>query len=541
MTAPPQTYATQRRRTYLIGRARPQALIGRNRETGEILIIVVGAFLGMMSGLLIPMLTFRIVGLVGFPMLALSAVYMPYRGRTFYRWFEVSRSFRRTLRRGARYRSGAPEAGVTLDGREIEIGTPPGVGRVKWLAAAFGPDEIAVLLHPDRRAITAAIEIEGPGVGLRDSEDQEALVERFGTLLKHVANGDGHVTRLQMLARTLPADPDAHANDVRERGDTAAPGWIQDSYDQLQSMVSTSSEQHRAYLVACMVHSRELGHEAQTVAKAARTAPGQYGGASLPQARGGLRGGPIAKARGKMSQDEALAVIMARELTDICARLTEADIRVRQPLGEARLASLVHSMYDPDHPIDHIQAMSQRNAWPAELDARQPTYLQAKTRESDTREPWCHATAWVKEWPMTPVGVNFLAPLLVHTPDVIRTVAVCMDLEPTEVAIERMLTEKTNDAAEASRAAKMNRTVDPRDVAAHSRIDQRGDDLASGAAGVNLVGYLTVSSPNPEALARDKRTIRASAGKSYLKLEWCDREHHRAFVNTLPFATGIRR
>ncbi|MBO0518506.1 hypothetical protein J0695_43425, partial [Streptomyces beijiangensis] len=92
----------------------------------------------------------------------------------------------------------------------------------------------------------------------------------------------------------------------------------------------------------------------------------------------------------------------------------------------------------------------------------EPTYLQAKTRESSTRAPWCHSTAWVKEWPMTPVGVNFLAPLLVHTPDVIRTVAVCMDLEPTEIAIERMLTEKTNDEAEASRAAKMNRTVDPR-------------------------------------------------------------------------------
>ena len=47
------------------------------------------------------------------------------------------------------------------------------------------------------------------------------------------------------------------------------------------------------------------------------------------------------------------------------------------------------------------------------------------------------------------MGVNFLAPLLVHTPDVIRTVAVTIDLEPTEVAIERMLTEKTNDEAEA--------------------------------------------------------------------------------------------
>ncbi|GAA4317175.1 hypothetical protein GCM10023086_40050 [Streptomyces venetus] len=505
------------RRTYLIGRARPNAIIGRNRETGEIALIVVGAFLGMMSGLLVPLLPLRIVLLAGFPMLALAAVYVPYKHRTFYKWFEINRSFKRTVKQGATYRSTAVEAGTRLDGREVEIGPPPGIGRITWLSAPFGPDEIAVLLHADRKTVTAAIEIEGPGVGLRDSEDQEALVDRFGTLLKHVANGDGFVTRLQMLARTLPADPDAHAKDVSVRGDDKAPPWLQQSYDQLQSMVSTSSEQHRAYLVACMHFTRELAAEANAMARAAR-------------AHGG-----------KVDRDAGLAVVMARELTDICSRLQEADIRVRQPLGQGRLSSLVHSMYDPDHPIDHIQAMTKRNAWPAELDAMEPTYLQAKTRESSTRAPWCHATAWVKEWPMTPVGVNFLAPLLVHTPDVIRTVAVTMDLEPTEVAIERMLTEKTNDEAEASRAAKMNRTVDPRDAAANSRLDQRGEDLASGAAGVNLVGYITVSSRSPDALARDKRTIRASAGKSYLKLEWCDREHHRAFVNTLPFATGIRR
>lgn len=514
-------HALAPRRTYLIGRARPNAVVGRNRETGEIALIIAGAFLGMMCGLLVPVLPLRIVTLTGFPMLALAAVYVPYRHRTFYRWFEINRSYKRQLRRGTTYRSSAMEAGTALDGREVEIGPPPGIGRISWLAAPFGPDEIAVLLHADRRTVTAAIEIEGPGVGLRDSEDQEALVDRFGTLLKHVANGDGFVTRLQMLARTLPADPDAHAKDVAQRGDDRAPVWLQQSYDQLQSMVSTSSEQHRAYLVACMHYTRELASEAHAMARAAR--------ASQPR---GSR---------KLDRDGGLAVVMARELTDICSRLQEADIRVRQPLGQSRLASLVHSMYDPDHPIDHIQAMSQRNAWPAELDAVEPTFLQAKTRESSTRRPWCHATAWIKEWPMTPVGVNFLAPLLVHTPDVIRTVAVTMDLEPTEVAIERMLTEKTNDVAEASRAAKLNRTVDPRDIAAHSRLDQRGEDLASGAAGVNLVGYITVSSRSPEALARDKRTIRASAGKSYLKLEWCDREHHRAFVNTLPFATGIRR
>lgn len=198
---------------------------------------------------------------------------MPYKRRTFYKWFEINRSYKRTLRQGTTYRSSVMEAGTHVDGREVEIGPPPGIGRINWLAAPFGPDEIAVLLHADRRTVTAAIEIEGPGVGLRDSEDQEALVDRFGTLLKHVANGDGFVTRLQMLARTLPADPDAHAKDVAVRGDVKALPWLQTSYDQLQSMVSTSSEQHRAYLVACMHFTRELAAEANTMARAARPTP----------------------------------------------------------------------------------------------------------------------------------------------------------------------------------------------------------------------------------------------------------------------------
>ena len=226
MTSQPFT-PHQPRRPYLIGKARPNAIIGKNRETGEIALIVLGAFLGMMCGLLIPYLPLRIIGLTGWPAIAFAAVYMPYKRRTFYRWFEINRSFRRTLRNTPTYRSSAMEAGTSLDGREVEIGPPPGIGRVSWLSAPFGPDEIAVLLHVDRRTVTAAIEIEGPGVGLRDSEDQEALVERFGTLLKHVANGDGFVTRLQMLARTLPADPDAHAKDVAQRGDDKAPAWLQ--------------------------------------------------------------------------------------------------------------------------------------------------------------------------------------------------------------------------------------------------------------------------------------------------------------------------
>jgi hypothetical protein len=501
------TSIVQSRRTFLIGKPKPTAVIGRNREPGEIAVLLAGGLLALVSGLLLPSLPLKVLTLVGFPAAALVVVFAPYRKRTIYRWFEINRSYRRLLRSGtATYRSTAAEAGTLLDGREVEVGAPPGIGRLRWMPTTFGDDEIAVLLHVDRRTVTACLEIEGPGVGSRDSEDQEALVDRFGALLRHVANGDGFVTRLQMLARTLPADPQAHVKDVAARGNPLVPGWLSESYDALLDQVSTSSEQHRNYLVAAMRYTHELAAEAMA-----------YGGG-----------------------DRGLGAVMARELADVAARLADADIKVRQPLGVSRLSSLIHSMYDPEHPIDDTGAMTRRAAWPAEVDATHPNYLASKTRESTTEAPWCHATAWIKEWPLTPVGVNFLAPLLVHTPDVIRTVTVCMDLEPTDVAIERMLSEKTNDDADTSRAAKLGRVADPRDRAHSTRLDQRGEDLATGAAGVKHVGYVTVTAHSPEDLARDKRTIRAAAGKSYLKLEWCDREHYRAFVNTLPFAAGLR-
>jgi hypothetical protein len=505
------TEGFERRRSFLIGKAKPNAIVGRNRETGELAVLVVGCALAMIAAFVVPTLFLKILMIIGLPAGAAAIVFVPYRRRTLYRWFEIDRSYRRLIRSGvARYASHSVEAGTRLGGAELPVATPPGIGRVRWLTANFGPDKLAVLMHLDRSTVTCTLEIEGPGVGSRDAEDQEALVDRFGTLLRHVANGDGFVTRLQMLARTLPADPDAHAKDVLKRGDPEAPQWLRDSYDHLLSMVSTSSEQHRAYLTASMPYTRELANEARVMA----------GGADA---------------------DHGLCVIMVRELTDICARLADADIKVRRPLDVPSLSSLIHSMYDPEHAIDHVDAMGERDAWPAEFDGSAPLFLRAKTRESATSEPWCHATAWIREWPLTPVSVNFLAPLLVHTPDVIRTVAVTMDLEPTEVAIERMLTEKVNVDAEDRRQAKLGRIDDPRERAHSSRVDLRGEDLAAGAAGVNLVGYITVSSRSPEALSRDKRTIRASAGKSFLKLEWCDREHHRAFVNTLPFATGVRR
>src|SRR4051795_6807994 len=122
-------------------------------------------------------------------------------------------------------------------------------------------------------------------------------------------------------------------------------------------------------------------------------------------------------------------------------------------------------------------------------------------------DDWHHATAWIKSWPMVAVGVNFLAPLLVQTPGLVRTVVVTQDLVPTDVAMSSALADLTSDAADEARALKQGRVADPRRARQAERVDQRAQDLANGAGGVRMVGYMTVSASGADELAIAKRRL----------------------------------
>ena len=156
----------ERRRSFLIGKAKPNAIVGRNRETGELAVLAVGCLLAMVCGFAVPTLPLKILTIIGCPVAAGAIVFAPYRKRTYYRWFEIDRAYRRLVRsRNAFYASNAETAGTTLRGVELPVPAPPGVGQVRWITARFGPDELAVLMHLDRGTVTCTIEIEGPGVG----------------------------------------------------------------------------------------------------------------------------------------------------------------------------------------------------------------------------------------------------------------------------------------------------------------------------------------------------------------------------------------
>ena len=484
-------------RRYILGRHESRSLLGR-REGGEVTVVVVGIVLGVLSSLVTGGSPAGFALLSLFVLGSVAAVYLPWRGRTPYQWLPIDVRFGVQGRRAA-FVSDAREAGVDIEtGVECDVHPPEAVGALRWLAQPFGGAELAILARLEDGSLTSVLEIEGPGVGLFDGPDQEGMVARWGAVLRDLANSEGFVSRIELLERCMPVDPQAHDRYVAEFDALAVPEQLRLSYDELHDQVGAVSEQHRNFLVVRMTGDRAL-------AKASKLAGGG---------------------------DDGLGAVMLREVEALAARLEDAGIKVLHGLGPRRTAALIASLYNPDHPLDDTVGMTPRNAWPRTT---------VNTREHlEVDGDWFHATAWVKTWPLVAVGVNFLAPLLVQTPGVIRTVAVTMDLIPTDVAMTTAMTDLTTDAANSSAAAKAGRTADPRDDRQLSQAELRAYDISQGAGGVKAVGYVTVSARTAEDLELAKRRMRTAGARAWLTLEWCDKEHDRAFVNTLPLARGLR-
>ncbi len=154
-----------------------------------------------------------------------------------------------------------------------------------------------------------------------------------------------------------------------------------------------------------------------------------------------------------------------------------------------------------------------------------------------SEDNWYSMTAWVKELPVLPVGINFLAPVLLYIQDIILSVSVVMDLVSTDQAITEAMADATNELGQADKKA--GRIEDPREQKAQRASLTTMRDIADGAAGTRLAAWITVTSPTLDALRRDADTVRAGATRAGLRLEWCDGEHYRAFANTLPFTSGL--
>jgi hypothetical protein len=491
-------------RVFTFPRPRPRGLLGRRVEMDEQLVILGGIALSVGLLTVLPGIPLKIIGSLAVGGTCIWATLVPYKGRTFLRWFEIRRSYRRLLRDGRLlYRSAAPLAGRRRDGTPEPVAQPVGVPEaLEWITARTAYGDIAVLLQPSEGMFVACIEVEGAtNFGGLDGADKEALVAAYEYLLRETAESGGRIQYVQWLARLLPTDPNAHAHDVAARRDPSAPSWLSDSYDQLLDTVAVFAEDRRLFLTLGIPYTQELAAEAL-----------QY-----------------------QTLYDGYGEILGKDVEGFIRSLPGAQLRWVRNLDEPGMASLIHHSYAPDHWINDLRGMDRATCWPAEMDAREPTRMAARSWEG--ADPWHSATAWIKQFPVLPVGINFLAPLLLHVSDVILTVGVTMRLLPTDRAIEDAMADVTNEAGQ--RDTSPGKITDPREERELSASASTMHDLANGAAGVRLTGWVTVTAPTPELLVQHRNTVRAAAVKAQLALEWCDSEQHRAFANTLPMVTGL--
>jgi hypothetical protein len=217
------TAETHQARSYLLGQHETRSVLGR-REPGEVAVLVGSVALGVLLSLAV---AGRLVGLLALVVLisaAIVSVYVPIRGRTAYRWLPVDLRWQRRQRAGdLQYRSSSREAGVDLaTAAPVPVAEPSSVGNLTWLSTSCRGEPLAVVIHPDG-GLTACLEIEGPGLGLADTVEQEAAAARWGTVLRDLANADTLVDRLSLIERSVPRDPRTHERYVQRFGWVPAP------------------------------------------------------------------------------------------------------------------------------------------------------------------------------------------------------------------------------------------------------------------------------------------------------------------------------
>ncbi|WP_445517312.1 SCO6880 family protein [Streptomyces sp. NEAU-174] len=492
-------------RTFTYPRPRPRGLLGRKLEADEQLVLGAGLVGGLLVAWIVTSILLKIAGFVLVAGVCAWATLVPYRGRTYLRWFEIHRTYRKLLRDGSLlYKSKVPYAGRFADGRRVPVDVPVGVPRdMDWITARTAFGEIAIVLQPHELMFTATIEVEGQrDFGSLDTVDKEALIRAYEHLLKTTADSGGRIRRLQWISRVIPTDPNAHARDARSRRDPESPSWLEQSYDELIRRVAVTAEDRRLLMAVGIPYTSDL----------------------------------VAEARRYSTLHEGYAITLGQEIEAFIRTLGRGQLRHVRNLDESALASYLHHAYDPSHWIDDTTGMDRVTCWPAVLDARDKKHMASRSWEG-SENSWYSMTAWVRELPVLPVGINFLAPVLLYIQDIILSVSVVMHLVPTDQAITEAMADATNELGQADKKA--GRIEDPREQKAQSASLSTMRDIADGAAGTRLAAWITVTSSNRDALRRDADTVRAAAMRAGLRLDWCDEEHHRAFANTLPFTGGL--
>jgi len=393
---------------------------------------------------------------------------------------------------------------------------PPPVHHHQIIHASIAGQSIGVLHDRRAKVWSAAIGVQGQSFLLLDENEKVRRMTSWAVIQASMARHGSPISRLQWLERTLteigdemrtwfevnqhhPASPRAGGTDDGRQA-SVGPG---ESYEELLSAAQPVTQQHQTYVVVQI--------SATKASKAIR------------QGGGGNKG--------------AIAVLY-RELTHLERSLRDADLRSTGVLGGDEIAGLVRTQFEPESALGLASKQTNsgaihttpRNAWPLATDVSWGTYRTDGTH---------HITFWVADWPRVGVQPSFLAPLLLASTGVARTVSLVSEPVPMVEAIRRVEHEQTARISDdAIRQGAGYRSGARRQREAEA-LDRRENELADGHAEFRFSGYVTVSGRDLDEVEAAAANLEQVAYQCPIELRRLWGEQESAFYTSLPLARGL--
>ncbi len=431
----------------------------------------------------------------------------PIGGQTLDEWIPIAMRWSVShLRRQRRRFSELPLLGHAADGEAIQA-PPDTLAGVRILVVPVeGSSGREIGVAHDARAgtYTAVLSVRGRSFQLADTPDRQRRLAAWGSLLSGLARAASPIHRIQWVERTAPEDADAMGRYLAAARAVPRDHPTLESYLELVDRAGPAAPAHESLVVVSVATRR---------AKRA-----------IRQAGGG--------------HDGAVQVLL-RELHSLRRHLASADLTVDGILTPRLLAGAMRTAFDP-----HARAALARrataagdeggtdpaNAWPLSTEVHWSSYR--------TADVW-HATYWVAQWPRSPVGADFLGPLLLGT-TAMRTVSVTMEPVSPLRAHREVEHAVLKSQADEELRARAGFAATARRRRAQETAARREQELADGHADYRLSGYVTVTAGSPDELEAACGEVEQAAQQSFLELRRLHGRQDEAFTWTLPLGRGLR-
>jgi hypothetical protein len=441
---------------------------------------------------------------------ALAAASVRLGSRTPDRWLPlVVRHLWRRLRGRSRFVSEAPVLGHTIGGGP-PTAAPDTLRGVSLLSMATNPalppavpSGIGILKDARAGTYTGVLQVRGRAFALLDAADQARVVEAWASILAGFGRERSPVRRLQWIERTLP---DTGADVASHLGESMR--------------LSFADEAVRAYL-GLIEENRPATqrHDVLVAVQIDRT----RAAAALRQHR---------------DPDVGAYAVLARELEALSGRLQAAGLQVEGALPPRALAQVIRLTFEPAARAGLALRTANQGAPGVQPASMWPLATSTGWSRYRVESAW-HTVYWVREWPRTPVGPDFLAPLLLQTRSM-RTVSMVMEPIPPLRARREVEAARMADASDEHVRQRAGFVTSIRRRREHEQVLARERELADGHSDVRFSAYVLVSGGSEQELEAACAEVEQQAGQARLELCRLDGDQEVAFTYCLPLGRGLR-